>query len=151
MKKYLFWLPLLLSFLLLTCRSKESGEKAPENLESITRAETSAVQAKGDSMNLEETAIQEEAIQVVEMEDRYYTVQVSSWRTRKYAERDAQRFINRGYDAYIQRAYLYDRNETWYRVRIGRFKTKEECLQLVDQLYQLLESGYWLDRYRAEK
>ncbi|MFQ5824408.1 MAG: SPOR domain-containing protein [bacterium] len=151
MFKYYFCLPLLLVFFLFACRSKESGEKEPVASESIQLSDTTKVQAEADSLAEVQKRVKQEPIQIVETEAGRYTVQVSSWRKRKNAERDAQRFINQGYDAYIQKAYLADRNETWFRVRIGQFASRDEGRQLATQLAELLESGYWLDKYRAEK
>lgn len=152
MVKTIIYLPLLLTILVYACGDKEN-EKVEENLEPVFQADTAEILTEPDTSLLaeEQQRIQQEPIHVVESEDGKFTVQVSSWRTRRSAERDAQRFINRGYDAYIQRVYLADRNETWFRVRIGRFKSKQEGVQFAAELAELLESGYWLDTYRAEK
>lgn len=78
-----------------------------------------------------------------------YTVQVSSWRTRRKADSEAEKLRERGYDAYVQRVVL-DNQETWYRVRVGSFATIEEARQFAETLGDLLESGYWVDRLRGE-
>lgn len=153
MRRITFCWPLLVSFMLLSCGGEETEqtqtEQPPEPATTqITTAETEEMQGRAEEDTVEE---EPEPIQVVETEEGRFTVQVSSWRTRQAAERDAQRFRNHGYDAYVQEAYLADRGETWYRVRIGRFTTKEEGHQLANDLTQLLEDGYWLDSYRAEK
>lgn len=84
--------------------------------------------------------------EVVSSPDGKYTVQVSSWQTRQKAERIAQQFRTKGYDAYVQSAYLSDRKETWYRVRVGRYATSNDAAQVATAIRDLLESGYWIDR-----
>jgi cell division protein FtsN len=86
--------------------------------------------------------------QVVEDAEGRYTVQVSSWRTRRKAEDDAQRYTAQGFNAYIQEAYIPEKDGTWYRVRVGRFTTKVDAEQMAAQLAGLLESGFWVDRMR---
>ncbi len=86
--------------------------------------------------------------QVVVDADGKYTVQVSSWQTRRRAERDAQRFNAKGFQAYVQSADLPELGGTWYRVRVGSFATRNDARAMAEQLAELLESGYWLDRYK---
>lgn len=86
--------------------------------------------------------------QVVEDAEGRYTVQVSSWRTRRKAEDDAQRYISQGFNAFIQEAYVPEKGGTWYRVRVGRYTTKVDAEQMASQLAGLLESGFWVDRMR---
>jgi len=80
-----------------------------------------------------------------------YTVQVSSWRTRAKAEREALRFREEGYDAYVQARDLPHKGGIWYRVRVGRFGTRIEAEQVANDLLNLLESGYWVDRVRRDR
>ncbi|MDZ7359212.1 MAG: SPOR domain-containing protein [candidate division KSB1 bacterium] len=86
--------------------------------------------------------------QVVMDTEGRYTVQVSSWRTQRRAERDAQRFSEKGFNAYVQSAYIPSLGGTWYRVRVGAYATKAEAREMAARLTELLESGYWVDRYR---
>lgn len=95
-----------------------------------------------------DTTLEEIKPQVVSSADGKYTVQVSSWRTMRKAEKEAQRFREQGYDAYVQQAFLPDRQETWYRVRIGRYASADAAAQVAGEIRALLESGYWIDRVR---
>lgn len=82
------------------------------------------------------------------VEDGKYTVQVSSWQTRRRAEEDAERYAAKGFNAYIQEAYIPSKGGTWYRVRVGRYATQGDAEQMASQLAGLLEAGFWVDRYR---
>ncbi len=151
MSKILFCLPLLLAIFLFSCKNKESGEKSKDEMEAVSQTETAVTQTETNTLVEEQQEVQQQPFQVVESDEGNYTVQVSSWRTRTYADRDARRFTNYGYEAYIQKVDLADRNETWFRVRIGRFTTMQRGAQFAAKLSEFLESGYWLDEYRAEK
>jgi cell division protein FtsN len=87
----------------------------------------------------------------VVMEDGKYTVQVSSWRTRRRADQDAERFAEKGFNAYVQQAYIPSLDGTWYRVRVGSYATLAEARETAAQLAGLLESGFWLDRYQKDE
>lgn len=83
-------------------------------------------------------------------ENGKYTVQVSSWQTRRRAQEDADRYAAKGFNAYVQEANIPSKGGTWYRVRVGRYATQQDAEQLAAQLAGLLESGFWVDRYRQE-
>ncbi len=88
---------------------------------------------------------------VVSSSEGIYTVQVSSWQSRRNAEADAKRFEGQGHEVYVQRANLPSKGGIWYRVRIGRFATQEEAEALADHLVYQLQAGYWLDRVRQDQ
>ncbi len=56
-----------------------------------------------------------------------YSVQVSSWRNKAKAEQEVQRLKKLGLNAFLFEAYLPQKGGTWYRVRVGNFKSKEEA------------------------
>jgi cell division septation protein DedD len=60
---------------------------------------------------------------------RQYNFQVSSWRNRYKAEQEVQRLRGKGYTAFAAEVYLPQKGGTWFRVRVGNFKSKEEAEQ----------------------
>ncbi|MBA4319526.1 MAG: hypothetical protein C0412_14080 [Flavobacterium sp.] len=56
-----------------------------------------------------------------------YYVQVSSWKNVTKAEQEAKKLKTKGLDAFVVKAYIEQFKGTWYRVRVGGFKTKEEA------------------------
>ncbi len=135
----------------LACGSNE--KKAPETkapaAEAAAEPETTlTATAAVDTLVRQEPAVQRTPA-VVEVAEGNFTVQVSSWRTRRKAESQMRLWRQKGYDAYVQRAVL-ENGETWYRVRIGSFATLQEARQFAAPLAELLESGYWVDRLRRE-
>jgi hypothetical protein len=79
----------------------------------------------------------------------HYTIQVSSWKTAKQAQKILQQVTESGYDAYIQRVWLEDRNEIWWRVRIGDFTSIEEAKTLLSEINAVYQ-GAWVDNVRKE-
>ena len=55
-----------------------------------------------------------------------YAVQVSSWKSKSIAISEAKKFLDAGYDAFIEQTELNDKG-TYYRVRIGGFNSLEEA------------------------
>lgn len=95
--------------------------------------------------------VEEPRATVVSDGEGIYTVQVSSWQSRRNAEDDAARFQGQGHEVYIQRANIPEKGGIWYRVRVGRFATKEQAQALADDLIYQLQSGFWLDRVRQDQ
>ncbi|UCH66079.1 MAG: SPOR domain-containing protein [Ignavibacterium sp.] len=56
-----------------------------------------------------------------------YAVQVAAFGTKKGAEDGAAKFIKSGYSAFIEEAVV--KGKSWYRLRVGGFKTLEEAKQ----------------------
>ena len=79
----------------------------------------------------------------------HFTIQVSSWKTAKQAQLILQQFLDEGYDAYIQRVFLEDREEVWWRVRVGDFSSVEEAKLLLTELGEKYPE-VWIDNTRTE-
>ncbi len=56
-----------------------------------------------------------------------FIVQVSSYRSKKDAEIEASRYTANGYNAFTEDAIV--KGKTWFRVRVGNFKTLEEAIK----------------------
>ena len=136
----------ILAFVFTACAKKQEQE-AQKTAPPVATIPDTLVSAPVDTMQLIEENIKPE---VVSSPDGKYTVQVSSWQTRQKAEKVAQRFRDKGYEAYVQSAYLTDRKETWYRVRVGRYATNTDAAHVASEIRDLLESGYWIDRVQRE-
>lgn len=79
----------------------------------------------------------------------HYTIQVSSWKTAKQAQEVLQQLADQGYDAYIQRVLLEDRNKVWWRVRMGDFTDVEEARKMREDIAVTFH-GAWVDNVRKE-
>lgn len=56
-----------------------------------------------------------------------YIVQVSSWRSKPKAEEEIKKYNRRGFKSLIEEAHLPDKGGSWYRVKVGYFKTLSEA------------------------
>lgn len=78
--------------------------------------------------------------------DGQYTLQLSSWKTRKYAEQDRLRFFDAGFDCRIDEVVLPETGQKWYRVRLGSFQTRKAARDFADKyINDLLEEPAWID------
>lgn len=55
-----------------------------------------------------------------------YCFQVSSWKRKHIADKEVQKLIDKGFDAFITEASLPGKG-TWYRVRVGYFTSEAEA------------------------
>ncbi len=86
----------------------------------------------------------DEPRQVIPAGTGQFTVQVSAWRGRANAERQAQLIREAGKEAFLDET---TRNgTTWYRVRIGRYQTYQEAEDAASSFQLLLEDGWWVTR-----
>lgn len=79
----------------------------------------------------------------------HFTVQVSSWKTAKQAQNILNQVSDAGYDGYIQRVWLEDLNQVWWRVRIGDFTTIQDAKALLEEI-NAIYPGAWVDNMRKE-
>lgn len=65
----------------------------------------------------------------VYFDGKNYNYQVSSWRNKAKAEQEVKRLRGLGLSAFLTEAFLPQKGGTWYRVRVGNFKSREEAEQ----------------------
>ena len=58
--------------------------------------------------------------------EKQYCVQVSSWKNKNKAEEEAKKLRAKKENVFIMPFTNSENGKTWYRVRIGFFKTVEE-------------------------
>ena len=79
-----------------------------------------------------------------------FTIQVASKKRIDDAKKIAARLIDAGYDAYIQKAYFKENNETWYRIRVGSYNDKEKAQKMATSLSNDQKEKAWVDHVRVE-
>lgn len=94
-----------------------------------------------DSTGLQTVPVQPPAVQpkkpVAEVTAPFYTVHVGSYRNRDSAASEAARISAKGHDAFVERADLGPRG-IWFRVKVGRFKTRAEAESLKAKIHKVL-------------
>ena len=86
---------------------------------------------------------------IAEKTDRF-TIQITSKRILKEAQKFSQDLINKGYDVYIQKVELKN-NEIWYRVRIGSYDSYNLAKKASKMLTKNLGYETWVDFIRKEQ
>ncbi len=56
-----------------------------------------------------------------------YTVQISSWKSKSFAEHEVAKYRKMGHDAFVFSIYIKLKESVWNRVRIGYFDSQQEA------------------------
>lgn len=99
--------------------------------------------------------VQQESIEETETrsniqysENGNFVVQIEAWRSESKAERQATRWKERGFDrVFITEFDSQEAGEVWYRVRFGRFDTREMAKNLQQQLSEDYGLESWVGNY----
>ncbi len=99
--------------------------KEPEPVKTEDKAVVEQVQTQGktDPVN----ALPEK------VSGQFFTVQISSGKDRKGAERRVKALVNKGYPAYVAESEIPQKG-TWYRVRVGEYKDRKEADKILAKL-----------------
>ncbi len=84
-------------------------------------------------------------------ENVHYTIQVAAWPSLEQARINQLKLIEEGVDAYIQRNYRKEKDEVWYRVRIGTFSDKIKAQEMQEQIESITGIKTWIDVIPMEK
>ena len=84
-------------------------------------------------------------------ENIHYAIQVAAWPSLEQARINQLKLIEEGVDAYIQRNYRKEKDEVWYRVRIGNFSDKINAQKMKEQIDSITGVESWLDVIPMEK
>jgi len=69
----------------------------------------------------------------------FFTVQVSSWKSKRYALRQVKKIKKMGYNAFIVSVYIKKFRGFWNRVRVGYFKSLKEAKKIQRELKRKLK------------
>ncbi len=75
----------------------------------------------------------------------YFTIQIASWPSLELARSNQISLLEEGVDAYIERYYKKNNDEIWYRVRAGKFISKNDALSFQNQIDNITGKDSWLD------
>ena len=79
-----------------------------------------------------------------------FTIQVASKKRLDDAKKVAANLINSGYDAYIQKAFFKENNQTWYRIRVGSYNDKSMAQKVAIAISNEQKEKAWVDHVRIE-
>ena len=82
---------------------------------------------------------------------RTYTIQVSSWPSLDAAKSASHTLQEKfGIDSYIQRAFFKDRDEIYYRLRVGNFQESKDAEAYAKEIVAMTHIDVWVDFVRQE-
>ena len=74
-----------------------------------------------------------------------YTIQVASWPTLEQARKDQISLREKGFDAYTEQYYIKDKDQLWWRVRVGNFSDKKIAIDIKNKLAKDRGNDLWID------
>ncbi len=83
----------------------------------------------------EDTSVRDEHLSAMINSDHKYTLQISSFLSKKVANRTVRFYKDKGYPAFIKE-YSPSEITTFYRVRIGTFQSKEQAQEYGNEIKQ---------------
>ncbi|NBC27828.1 MAG: hypothetical protein GVY08_13270 [Bacteroidetes bacterium] len=102
-------------------------------------------QARADSIAAAQQEEEEQSTEFDFSDSGNFVVQVEAWRSQDKAERQAQEWQNRGYEETSVVAYgTPSTGNIWYRVRIGRFESRETAENFQQMIADEYGSMSWV-------
>ncbi len=80
-----------------------------------------------------------------------FTIQVASRPSLEEARSEQLSLIDAGYDAYLQRIFIKEKDEVWWRVRVGAFSDYYIAEAVHKQLLEICGKYIWIDFVRKEQ
>jgi len=122
------------------------AEDVPDTVEETGTEIVNDVVVKGTSLAPEQepTVTELHPSAIVEAN---YTIQVAAEPTEEAAEQNVNRLINAGYDAYLLK-YTTANNKTLYRIRIGKYATRDDASQAADKITKDRGLSTWVTQYQ---
>ena len=115
--------------------AKKADDKSAKKPAGKTEAAAKPMAAPASSGNLQEMKGE-------------YTIQVSAWRDKEIADEIVKRLADAGYPAFVEAREF--KGGTWYTVRVGRYSSRKDAQQAVQNFAEELRSNYWIDKARAK-
>jgi hypothetical protein len=114
-------------------RRETHPKKSPTTEERLAEIRAEVSGREGNPQKKSEGPLQR-AQQQVSSGKGGYTLQIASLDEKSKAEETMRKLINRGYEAYFYEVQV--RGKPWYRVRSGRFVTKEEAEEFAIKVFK---------------
>ena len=88
---------------------------------------------------------------LIPLASRTYTIQVSSWPSLDEAQLASRELLDKyGIDSYVQRAFFKDKDEIYYRLRVGNFNESTAAEAYAKEIQDMTSLPVWVDFVRQE-
>jgi cell division septation protein DedD len=128
-------------------RETNSSDKISDNIADKTNAEP--------VKNLEKSQIRKPVeVTIKSMPDfasagkGIFSLQISSWKKESFAIADIKELKKVGIDAHIERTYMVDSDQIWFRVRVGNFKHYNDAVKAKQFVSSKINTDIWIDRVK---
>ncbi len=107
---------------------KTKAANTPKNEELVRQAQKEELEKKIPPVNNNKPAGETRLSDMIFFDGKSYNFQISSWKNKLLAQSEVDRLRSLGYNAFLVEAYLPNKGGTWFRIRIGTFKSEQEAL-----------------------
>ncbi|KAF0150886.1 MAG: hypothetical protein FD143_2470 [Ignavibacteria bacterium] len=107
---------------------KATDNTKPKNEEIVEQAQQEDLRNKSLAANTAKPAGETRLSNMVFFDGKSYNFQISSWKNKLLAQNEVDRLRSLGFNAFLVEAFLPDKGGTWYRIRIGSFKSEQEAV-----------------------
>ena len=73
-----------------------------------------------------------------------YTVVIASFPSKQTADEEAAHWSSAGFQAIVSEKQM--NGDTWYRVCIGRYETRQLATKAAKEMEHMFETGYWINK-----
>jgi len=88
---------------------------------------------------------------LIPLATRTWTIQVSSWPSLEDAQSASLELQEKfGIESYIQRAFFKDKDEIYYRLRVGNFQASKDADAYAKEIQNMTNLPVWVDFVRQE-
>lgn len=120
-----------------------------QRMDSIAKARADSIEQAQQEQQEQQT--EKEQMQISFNENGHLSIQVESWRSKTKAQKQADKWIERGFDnAYVVRYGNESTGDIWFRVRLGKVTTKEMAESIGKRLQERYGEKYWIDNVQDE-
>lgn len=118
-------------------RQQRMDSLAAARADSIAAAKAESKKEKSQSIfNPQQAAVNQNG---------HYSVQVGAWRSKDKAQRLAETWQSRGFEnAYVAKYGVVETGNIWFRVRLGKYFTRQEAHKLQTWLTQNYQTHSWV-------
>ena len=78
----------------------------------------------------------------------YFSLQISSWKKESFAIANIKELKIVGIEAHIERTYMMDSDQIWFRVRVGNFKNYDDAVKAKQFVSSKIKTDIWIDRVK---
>ena len=77
-----------------------------------------------------------------------YTIQIGAWPKLEEAYNMQRLMQNHGFDSYTQKTFIKDKDEIWWRLRVGKFTQLDKAKKVKFEIENLIGEPVWIDMFK---